>query len=94
MSTGNITIYQYQNSEKILKQTHSGLHPNCILGDDHKTVTIQMLESNFNIPNGTYTVEIAHEFFVDKLARLAPLGLLAGNWNFTTGNKPIVIGAC
>ncbi|CAI2166578.1 1978_t:CDS:10 [Funneliformis geosporum] len=86
LSSGNITIFQLENSEKILKQTHPGTHPNCILGSDYKTVTINMLESNFNIPNGTYTVEIAHEFFVDKQTQLAPLGLRAGNWNFTTEN--------
>ncbi|CAI2174873.1 5434_t:CDS:10 [Funneliformis geosporum] len=87
LSNGNITIFQYQGSEKVLKQSHSGLHPNCILGDDHKSVTIKMLDSNFNIPNGTYTVELSHEFFVDKLTRLAPLGLQAGDWNFTTEFK-------
>ncbi|CAG8543910.1 16015_t:CDS:10 [Funneliformis caledonium] len=86
LSTGNITVFQLENSEKILKQTHPGTHPNCILGSDRKTVTINMLESNFNIPNGTYTVEIAHEFFVDKQTLLAPLGLRAGSWNFTTEN--------
>ncbi|CAG8698753.1 17443_t:CDS:2, partial [Funneliformis caledonium] len=87
LSNGNITIFQYQDSELVLKQSHPGLHPNCILGDDHKSVTIKMLDSNFNIPSATYTVELSHEFFVDKLTRLAPLGLQAGDWNFTTEIK-------
>lgn len=91
LSTGNITIYQYQNSEKILRQTHSGLHQNCELESDQKTITIKMLDSNFNIPNATYTVELGHEFFQDKLTQLAPLGLQPGDWNFTTGNENLFL---
>jgi hypothetical protein len=45
------------------------------------------LDSSFNTPNATYTVELAHEFFIDKKTGLAPLGLQSEYWKFITGNN-------
>ncbi|RIA99455.1 hypothetical protein C1645_811489 [Glomus cerebriforme] len=61
----NITIYQIDNSKRILRQIfdNNSIQQNIILDKSENTVTLTIIESTFNIPGAIYSLEIDDQFF-------------------------------
>lgn len=63
LSTRNITIYQNNGTDLLMRQTTSGLMSEfCSIDQDNKIVTLKVLPSTFNVQNGEYRVSISSNF--------------------------------
>ncbi|CAG8518138.1 6542_t:CDS:2 [Rhizophagus irregularis] len=86
LSNGTITIFQSNGSSNpgIVRQTINGLNQKYVTFNNN-TVSIDIIESTFNIPDTTYYVMIENNF-VSSLLYNEPLPGLSSNiiWSFTT----------
>jgi hypothetical protein len=86
LSNGTITIFQSNGSSNpgIVRQIINGLNNQNYVTFDNDTVSINIIESTFNMPNTTYYVMIENNF-VSSLLYNEPLpGLSSNIWSFTT----------
>ncbi|RIA89989.1 hypothetical protein C1645_876388 [Glomus cerebriforme] len=63
LQQSNITLYQINNSKKILRQIFEIDSKLINIDNDENTVTLTFIESVFNIPGATYSLEIDDQFF-------------------------------
>ncbi|GBC06227.1 hypothetical protein RclHR1_00670019 [Rhizophagus clarus] len=89
LSNGNISIWQSSNSgddtQDILRQSFSGNQLEFVnIENDNKTVTVQVLESTFNMPGQQYYVKVDNGFVKDLRTGQDLLGIRENRWNFNT----------
>ncbi|GES93450.1 hypothetical protein GLOIN_2v1871822 [Rhizophagus clarus] len=82
----NVSIYQQLDDENLLRQRFLCTIPNCVISDDFYSLTINILNVTFNIPNASYYVEIDDNFVKYKYeyGDLVIPGIKPGNWIIKT----------
>ncbi|CAI2167912.1 20587_t:CDS:2 [Funneliformis geosporum] len=83
----NISIYQKLNERNILRQRFLCFRQNCVIGDDENSLTINLLNITFNVPNATYFVEIDDAFLKYKGTDEMISGIKLGTWVIKTTGK-------
>src|SRR2546423_1898783 len=67
LSTRNITIYQANGTDLLMRQTTSGLMSDyCSIDPDNKVVYLKVLSSTFNMMNGEYHLSVSSNFVKHK----------------------------
>lgn len=87
LSSGNILIYQVEDSGDILRQTVNGIASNnyCSISDDELTVTVKVIKSAFSKPGGKFYIKVDNNFVKDKAHREPLRGITENIWKFNTG---------
>ncbi|CAG8516218.1 16547_t:CDS:10 [Acaulospora morrowiae] len=89
LSDGNITIYQNINSSSvILRQMISARDAKCHLGNDTRSITVDLISSTFNQPKAQYFVQIDNNFVKSRNYREPLLGIDSRVWWLTAGTPP------
>jgi len=82
LSNRNITIYLFNGTDYIIRQTTSGQF--CSIESDNKTVSLNVLSSTFNIQNGEYHISISSNFVKSNDSNDPMVGLY-DKWILYTG---------
>ncbi|PKY28185.1 hypothetical protein RhiirB3_416790 [Rhizophagus irregularis] len=90
LSTNNISIYQHNNENPILRQSVPGSSLSLFNSADNQTLILNVLESTFNQPNAKYYIVIDDNFVQDWETNQPLFGLESNIWTFnTTDNRDI-----
>ncbi|PKY57537.1 hypothetical protein RhiirA4_411730 [Rhizophagus irregularis] len=84
LSTNNISIYQHNNENPILRQSVPGSSLSLSHSADNQTLILNVLESTFNQPNAKYYIVIDDNFVQDWETNQPLLGLESNIWTFNT----------
>ncbi|CAI2186437.1 1608_t:CDS:10, partial [Funneliformis geosporum] len=84
LSDKNVSIYQYTTTEPLLRQTFAAQSQYCLLLNDNKTVSFQVLSSTFNSPRSSYFVIMNNNFVSSMSQNQAITGVSEGYWTYTT----------
>jgi hypothetical protein len=84
ISTNNISIYQHNNGNPILRQSVPGSSPFFSHSADNQTLILSVLESTFNQPNTKYYIIIDDNIVQDWKTNQPLLGLESNIWVFNT----------
>ncbi|CAG8650233.1 9457_t:CDS:10 [Funneliformis caledonium] len=90
LSTGNISIFQYEQDDEdnlILRQSYQTKSPKVTLSPDKRTITLNVLNHTFNMPNSKYTVVIDDDAVKDLSYEEPLMGISSNIWRFSTDNK-------
>ncbi|GBB88775.1 hypothetical protein RclHR1_15380003 [Rhizophagus clarus] len=87
ISTNNISIYQYNNENPILRQSVPGSSLFLSNSADNQTLILNVLESTFNQPNTKYYIVIDDNVVQDWETNQPLLGLESNIWVFNTTNN-------
>jgi len=80
----NISIYLKYNDEYFLRQRFLCTSQYCVISDDDHSLTINLLDITFNVPNMIYYVEIDDKFLKYKDESIIIPGIKLGNWMIKT----------
>lgn len=82
----NISIYQKYNDKNLLRQILLSTNQYCVISDDYYSLTINLFDITFNVPNATYYVEIDNNFikYKDNLQNVAIPGIKPDKWIIKT----------
>jgi hypothetical protein len=100
-SNGNLSIYQVVEQPLLNLSTHmykvvgdqvyllrqSIPSINCLVENDGKTVSADVLESTFSVPKGKYFIEVDNNFVRDNAHNEPLLGIRENVWLFMTEEK-------
>ncbi|RIA88250.1 hypothetical protein C1645_775438 [Glomus cerebriforme] len=88
ISTNNISIYQYNDENPILRQSVPGSSSFFSHSADNTTLILNVLDSTFNQPNAMYYIVIDDNIVQDWRTNQPLLGIESNIWKFnTTGNQ-------
>ncbi|CAG8470112.1 8706_t:CDS:2 [Funneliformis mosseae] len=83
LSSGYVTIYKLEESDKKLRQRTEGLNNDFVSLDNAQSVKIKIIAPTFNRP-GNYTVEVDNNFIKSKAFNEPLNGVRQGLWYFQT----------
>src|SRR6266498_341737 len=78
----NISIYQELEGKYLLRQKVLCTDPYCVISN--YSLTIKLLDTTFNLPNTTYSVEIEENFLRFKSEDTPIPGIELGRWMIKT----------
>ncbi|CAB4410846.1 unnamed protein product [Rhizophagus irregularis] len=85
-TAANISIYYETgiNNNTLLRHMFLCVRPHCIISDNSLSLTADIPEFTFNMPNANYYVEIDDGFVKYKYDDITIPGIKVKNWNITT----------
>ncbi|GBB98117.1 hypothetical protein RclHR1_03140016 [Rhizophagus clarus] len=79
-----ISVYYDSGDELILRQKFLCTGSYCMMSKDNNSLTINLLNNTFNMPNASYYVEIDDNFFGYKYELITMPGIKLKNWIIKT----------
>src|SRR3954454_22853575 len=91
LSTGNLTIYQYdENDNIVLRQSNFGPDIRYVQMINDTTISVKALPSTFHKINAKFGIKVDNNFVKSQLTQEPLVGISERLWTFTTCKISIV----
>jgi hypothetical protein len=86
-STGNVSVYQFNENNSVLKQTVSSTNEQFVSFENDTTVRFKVLYGTIDTFNVPYYVFVDNDFVKEKSNGQNVVGIREHIWNFTSRSK-------